>query len=158
MGQQANRSRPPRPRARRRERILVRLNFAAYPVQASLGALGRKWALLVLMNIALSKARRFNELLRSNPGMSKRILALRLNDLEHNGFLSRAVQGPGHVEWQLTQKGADVLPVLLTLIHFGSKWKPDGDPGASPRQEIDREFEIAYTGRTREGEGGSSIP
>ncbi len=117
----------------RNERIVVQLKFFAYPVQASLGALGRKWALLVLMRIALSEAQRFNELLRKTPGMSKRILAMRLNELERDGFICRAEQSRGYTRWQLTPKGADVLPVLLTLIHFGSKWRiPDATAAEAP--------------------------
>ncbi len=125
---------------RRRSRVLVRLNFSAYPVQASLGVLGRKWALLVLMNIALGRAKRFNELLRTAPGMSKRILAIRLRELESNGFISRSMERPSAPEWQIAPKGADVLPVLLTLIHFGSKWR---DPNATDTGGIERTFEIS---------------
>jgi DNA-binding HxlR family transcriptional regulator len=156
MGKQANQSRPPRtagsPRA---ERIVVRLNFSAYPVQASLGVLGRKWALLVLMNIALAKAQRFNQMLRSTPGMNRRILAMRLNELERNGFISRAEQGPGYTKWQLTQKGADVLPVLLTLIHFGSKWNSSSGSSVGPSSALGREFVTVYSEKARRGAVGS---
>jgi DNA-binding HxlR family transcriptional regulator len=150
MGPQANQSRPPRPKgSQRAERIVVRLNFSAYPIQASLGVLGRKWALLVLMNIALSKAQRFNQMLRSTPGMSRRILAMRLNELERNGFISRAAQEPGYTKWQLTQKGADVLPVLLTLIHFGSKWNASTGTSADLPPALGREFEVVYADGAR---------
>jgi DNA-binding HxlR family transcriptional regulator len=127
-----------------RERIRVELNFSAYPVQASLGVLGRKWALLVLMKIALSQARRFNQLLRTTDGMSKRILAMRLNELEREGFIHRAEQTQSQTTWALTTKGADVLPVLLTLIHFGSKWRNRVSANGSD-DLIDRTFDITYT-------------
>ena len=125
-------------------RILVRLNFTAYPVQASLGALGRKWALLVLMNIALARAQRFNDLLRSVPGMSKRILALRLKELEADGFIFRAEKDRLHTRWQLTRRGADVLPVLLTLIHFGSKRRETAGTENSPSPAIPSSFKVTY--------------
>jgi DNA-binding HxlR family transcriptional regulator len=125
-------------------RILVKLNFTAYPVQASLGSLGRKWALLVLMNIALSRAQRYNELLRSTPGMSKRILAMRLKELEADGFIFRAEKDRSHTRWQLTQKGADVLPVLLTLIHFGSRRREMSGAAASSDNTIGSAFKITY--------------
>jgi DNA-binding HxlR family transcriptional regulator len=129
----------------RRQRILVQLNFSAYPVQASLGVLGRKWALLVLMKIALAQAKRFNQLLRTTRGMSKRILAMRLNELERDGFIHRAEQTRTQTTWALTQKGADVLPVLLTLIHFGSKWRsPTGAAGDST-DLMGRTFDVSYT-------------
>jgi DNA-binding HxlR family transcriptional regulator len=135
-------SRAPRPvRARRRGRILVRLDFTAYPIQSSLGVLGKKWALLLMMNIALGKARRFNEMLRSTPGMSKRILAMRLRELESNGFITRAEVTRKLTRWQITPKGADVLPVLLTLIHYGARWHP---ADASSGFEKGKLFEITY--------------
>jgi DNA-binding HxlR family transcriptional regulator len=127
---------------RGRGKILVQLNFSAYPVQSSLGVLGRKWALLVLMNIAFGRARRFNELRRSAPGMSKRILAIRLRELESNGFLTQIETQRGRPRWQITPKGADVLPVLLTLIHFGSKWHANGTPVGGG---VDRPIEIIFT-------------
>ena len=126
------------------ERILIKVNFSAYPVQATLGVLGRKWALRVLMTIALSRAQRFNELLRSSPGMSKRILAMRLNELERNGFIYRAAQTRAYTKWQLAQKGADVLPVLLTLIHFGSKWRVGSDSSSGQPSTLGPTFDVTY--------------
>jgi DNA-binding HxlR family transcriptional regulator len=135
----------------RHPHLVVLLNFPAYPIQASLGVLGRKWALLVLMNIALSRAQRFNEMLRSVPGMSKRILALRLNQLEREGYISRAEQRQGLTRWDLTQKGVDVLPVLLTLIHFGSKWQPRLGPGDPLPTTLGRAFDVTFVRRARQG-------
>jgi DNA-binding HxlR family transcriptional regulator len=125
-----------------RGRVLVKLNFTPYPLQSSLGVLGRKWGLLVFMNIAFGRAKRFNELRRLTPGMSKRILAIRLKELEASGFLTRSEMGRGHANWLITPKGADVLPVLLTLIHFGSKWREGGSPLNS---DDGRTFEISFT-------------
>lgn len=128
--------------ARGRTRIRVRLNFLAYPLQSSLGVLGRKWALLILMNISLGRAQRFNELLRKSPGMSKRILAMRLRELEETGFIARAEQRRGYIRWQLTAKGTDVLPVLLTLIHFASKWRSPGGSSEGPAPAWGKDFEV----------------
>jgi DNA-binding HxlR family transcriptional regulator len=129
----------------RRGRVLISLNFDAYPVQSSLGVLGRKWAFLILMNIALGRARRFSEMRRTSPGMSKRILAIRLAELEKEGFISKEARPSGHADWSLAQKGLDVLPVLLTLIHFGSKWRPTaGAPGAAI-EALSPTFRVVYT-------------
>ena len=144
-------SRAPRSaRVRRRGRILVRLDFNAYPIQSSLGVLGKKWALLVLMNIALGKAQRYNEMLRSTPGMSKRILAMRLRELEKSGFITRAETDRNYTRWQITPKGADVLPVLLTLIHFGARWHPSESSFGFEKGKV---FQVTYSrprGETRD--------
>ncbi|MDG6998857.1 MAG: hypothetical protein JRN15_07060 [Nitrososphaerota archaeon] len=42
----------------------LKVEFESCPVQASLGTLGRKWALLILRNIALFDKHRFNEMLK----------------------------------------------------------------------------------------------
>ncbi len=130
------------PAAPDQTRIRVRLNFLAYPLQSSLGVLGRKWALLILMNIALGQAQRFNDLLRKTPGMSKRILAMRLRELEQGGFIARAEHRRGYIRWQLTSKGTDVLPVLLTLIHFASKWRGSGGLSGGSNFAWGKDFEV----------------
>jgi DNA-binding HxlR family transcriptional regulator len=130
--------------ARHPKRLLVQLNFSAYPVQASLGVLGRKWALLVLLNIAIGRAQRFNEMLRSAPGMSKRILAMRLRELEQNGFIVKAERARGYTRWSLAAKGADVLPVLLTLVHFESKWRSHDGSSGDGSTEMTRTFNVTY--------------
>ncbi len=128
----------------RRQRVVVKVNFPAYPLRASLGPLGRKWALLVLMNIALARAQRFNELLRSAPGLNRRTLALRLAELERSGFIARAERSLKFTRWEVTPKGADVLPVLLTLIQFGSKW-PDRSGSPEGRgSPLGVSFDVSY--------------
>ncbi len=129
---------------RRRGRIRVQLNFLAYPIQSSLGVLGRKWALLVLMNIALGRAQRFNELRRQKPAMSKRVLAMRLREMERGGFIARAEQRRGYTRWQLTSKGTDLLPVLLTLVHFESKWRTAGDSSHESSPAWGKDFEVIF--------------
>jgi DNA-binding HxlR family transcriptional regulator len=105
------------------------------------------------MNIALGKARRFNEMLRSTTGMSKRILAMRLRELEANGFITRSETAREYTKWQITPKGADVLPVLLTLIHYGARWHPGDAPVGFEKGKV---FEITYTNPSGEEHGGSA--
>ena len=113
----------PRPHALKP--IKVKVEFTGCPVEASLGALGRKWAFLVLRNIALYRANRFNAMIRATPGLTKRILSMRLRELEAEGFIMRRERTGRYARWALTEKGLDVLPVLLTLVQLGSRWYPD---------------------------------
>ena len=76
--------------------------------------------------------------------MSKRILAMRLHELERSGFIARTEQRRGYVRWQLTAKGADVLPVLLTLIHFGSRWPVSNRPAGALISERGSAFDVVY--------------
>lgn len=100
----------------------LKVEFAGCPVKASLDVLGHKWALLVLRNIGLYRAQRFNDMLRITPGLTKRVLAMRLRELEREGFIQPVERGPRYTKWGLTEKGEDALPILMTLVRFGSKW------------------------------------
>ena len=116
--------------------------------EASLDVLGRKWALLVLRNIELYRAQRFNEMLRITPGLTKRVLAMRLKELEHGGFIRATERGRNYTRWGLTEKGKDALPILMTLVHFGSKWYADAVfPDRRPRTLGDV-FERSYIRKT----------
>jgi DNA-binding HxlR family transcriptional regulator len=103
----------------------LKVDFAGCPVRASLDVLGRKWALLVLRNIELYGAERFNEMLRVTPGLTKRVLAMRLKELDQGGFIRTVERGRSFRRWGLTEKGRDALPILMALVHFGSKWHAD---------------------------------
>jgi DNA-binding HxlR family transcriptional regulator len=117
----------------------MKVEFLSCPVQASLKTLGREWSFLVLTAIALFRANRFNEMLRAMPGLSKRLLTMRLTELERAGFIVRAESRRGYVRWELTAKGADVVPILLTMVQFGAKWYADevfSDQLARPLNQI----------------------
>jgi DNA-binding HxlR family transcriptional regulator len=126
----------------------MKVEFLSCPVQASLKVLGREWAFLVLTSIALFRANRFNEMIRAMPGLSKRLLTMRLWELERAGFVVRAESRRGYVRWELTAKGADVVPILLTMVQFGAKWYADevfANRTARPLTDI---FDEGYIRRT----------
>lgn len=104
---------------------LKKVEFVSCPVQESLGTLGRKWAFLILRNIGFFDKHRFNEMLRVTPGLTKRVLAMRLRELERDGFIEVIENGKNYSRWELTEKGQDTLPILMSLARFGSKWYAD---------------------------------
>ncbi len=107
--------------------LLPGVKFTNCPVQASLGVLGRKWTLLILRNVAFLKTKRFNKMLQATPGLTARVLSMRLNELERTGFIKRinGSSSANEIHWMLTEKGKDVLPILLRIVQFGSKWHAD---------------------------------
>jgi DNA-binding HxlR family transcriptional regulator len=126
----------------------MKVEFLSCPVQTSLKVLGREWAFLVLTSVAMFRANRFNDMLRAMPGLSKRLLTMRLSELERAGFIVRAESRRGYVRWELTAKGADVVPILLTMVQFGAKWYADelfADRSARPLSDI---FDEEYIRRT----------
>ena len=107
--------------------ILLRVKFAKCPIKATLGVLGKKWTMLLLRDIGFRKIDRFNRLLESIPGITPRVLSMRLKELEQSEFIKRVEtqESPIVVRWALTEKGTDALPILLRLVAFGSKWYSD---------------------------------
>lgn len=98
--------------------------FAFCPIRASLGVLGRKWALLVLRDISFFGRIRFTGILRNNPGLGPRILSLRLRELEAEGYIRGFAIGEDRREvvYRLTRKGLDAMPILTSFIQFGIRY------------------------------------
>ncbi|MDE1854072.1 MAG: helix-turn-helix transcriptional regulator [Thaumarchaeota archaeon] len=103
----------------------LKVSFESCPVLESMGVLGRKWALIVIRNIAFYHKQRFNDMIRFTPGLSRRTLALRLKELQKEGLIEVVERRRNSLKWGLTPKGRDVLPVLMTLAQFGVKWHAD---------------------------------
>jgi DNA-binding HxlR family transcriptional regulator len=99
------------------------VSFKKCPVRLCAGILGKKWTMLILRDIGMRKIQRFNRLMESIPGITPRILSQRLKELEQQGFIECVERnGVKLVRWDLTEKGKDTLPILMSFIAFGSKW------------------------------------
>ena len=109
------------------EWLLPNVEFAQCPIRTSLGVLGKKWAMLLLRDIGILGVDRFNRLLDSLPGLTPRVLSMRLKELEKEGYIQCVEKGksPMIVRWGVTEKGRDIIPILLQFTAFGSKWHAD---------------------------------
>ncbi len=103
-------------------------------VAASADIIGAKWTALLIYDLAAG-TRRFRELEHSCAGISSRTLAERLRALQRAGILRRHSypESPPRVEYELTDKGRDLLPILEAMTDFGLSWLVPGDPVASAR-------------------------
>ncbi len=92
------------------------------PVEAALNRIGGKWKGLIVLRL-LVRTRRFNELLRSLPGCTQRMLTNQLRELEADGIVHRKVYAevPPRVEYSLTEMGRELLPVVRTMCEWGQK-------------------------------------
>jgi DNA-binding HxlR family transcriptional regulator len=93
------------------------------PIAEAAKLLGDKWTLILLRDLARG-ACRFKALVESGEGISPSILTGRLRELEEKGVISRTSYNeiPPRVEYSLTEKGRDVLPVIEALRVYGSRW------------------------------------
>src|SRR6478735_7201801 len=80
------------------------------PVRDVLDRIGDKWSTLVLVTLA-DGPRRFSEVQRAIPDISKRMLTLTFRDLERDGLIARTVfpPKPPSVEYRLTPLGSALL-------------------------------------------------
>jgi DNA-binding HxlR family transcriptional regulator len=92
-------------------------------VAASADIIGAKWTALLIYDLATG-TRRFRELEQSCSGISSRTLAERLRALERGGIVRRRSypESPPRVEYELTEKGQDLLPIIDAMTTFGRSW------------------------------------
>ena len=103
------------------------------PVAKAVEVLGERWTLLVLREL-LQGSRRFNELQRGLAKMSPSLLTKRLKELEAAGLILRLpVSGQKSFEYELTQAGRELNPVIMELARWGLKWTRD----SLERDELD---------------------
>ncbi len=105
------------------------------PMAAALGVVRTRSAFLVLRE-AFYGATRFEEF-AERTGLSQPVTAARLRELTEEEILEREpYQEPGQRTrraYRLTEKGADLLPVLVALMQWGDRWEIAGGAGVELR-------------------------
>src|SRR5216683_8161494 len=98
-----------------------RLKFC--PVARTLDIIGERWTILILRDLLLGGACKFQDFERSLAGISPNTLSARLKRLEEHGIVERRFyeQHPPRAEYVLTDKGRQLGPVLRTLLDWGRK-------------------------------------
>jgi len=84
--------------------------------------LGGRWTLLIVRELLMG-SRRFNDIRRGIPRISKTVLSERLQDLVHFGVATRrdGAYGP---EYDLTDSGRELFDLVVTLGTWGQRWLP----------------------------------
>ena len=92
-------------------------------VAACAEIVGAKWTAILVHDLS-EGPRRFSELERSCSGISPRTLSERLRALEHEGIVLRRsyAESPPRVEYELTEKGEALLPIIDAMREFGHDW------------------------------------
>jgi DNA-binding HxlR family transcriptional regulator len=113
------------------------------PDARALDLVGDKWTLLIVRDLAAGP-RRFVELQRVLPGISTEQLRSRLNRMVADGMLTRKRfrEVPPRVEYDLTERARDLMPVLGELARWGYEWAWTA-PRSSERVDIAAIFRLA---------------
>jgi len=107
------------------------------PIAFGVDLFGDRWTLLVLRDLLVFRKRHYGEFLASDEGIATNVLADRLQRLEAVGVVERRKdpRQRNRVIYRPTQKGKDLVPVLLEIV----RWSGKHDPGtAAPAEFLER--------------------
>lgn len=96
------------------------------PVSVTQNILMGKWKLAILWIVG-QKTRRFNELQRLLPNVSRGVLTQQLRELERDNLVHREVyrEVPPKVEYSLTEQGKSFIPVMTKIMEWGIDYIKD---------------------------------
>ena len=103
------------------------------PINAALEVLGDRWSLLIVRDMLFGGARTYRDFLRSDEKIATNILANRLGRLQVAGIITSEPHpddGRSSI-YRLTSKGADLVPVLMELSAWGTRYE-----GGQPPQGV----------------------
>ncbi|MEZ0537899.1 winged helix-turn-helix transcriptional regulator [Caldicellulosiruptoraceae bacterium PP1] len=104
--------------------MLKKEELPACPVATTVELIGNKWKLLILRNL-LIRPYRFNELRKSIPGISQKVLTDNLRSMEEDGIIIRTVYAevPPRVEYALSELGNTLRPIIAAMEQWGIGYK-----------------------------------
>ncbi len=112
------------------------LGDSTCPVARSLDSIGDWWTLLIVRD-AMRGVRRFSDFQRSL-GLARNVLSARLKKMLADGVMTMApaADGTSYQEYQLTEKGEALLPVLVAMRQWGERFL--FAPGEPHSELVDR--------------------
>lgn len=98
-------------------------------IASAMQIIGNKWTALLLKELAAGP-KRFGELQKAIDGLNPRTLSQRLDELEHCAIITKKSfsEVPPRVEYTLTPKGLDLIPVLRQMASWGDKYYQTPEP------------------------------
>jgi DNA-binding HxlR family transcriptional regulator len=116
-------------------------------IARSLAVVGDRWTLLILRD-AFLRVRRFDDFEKSLK-IARRVLSERLALLVDEGILAKVPyqERPTRYEYRLTEKGLELFPVILSLVHWGDRHysAKDGPPLLHRHQACGHDFRSVLT-------------
>src|ERR1700733_5150061 len=112
------------------------MNHTNCPVKLTASIIGGKWKPSLLFHLE-GRTRRFCELQRLIPGLTKKMLTQHLRELEHDGIVHRKVYAevPPRVEYSLTRHGESLKPILKLMSAWGNRHRARyGLPATHPQK------------------------
>ncbi len=93
-------------------------------IELTLEILGGKWKALIIWNLHLHNIIRYNAFQKLISNITQKMLTQQLKELEKYGIIFRTVYPtvPPTVEYQLTELGKELLPIMKAMNEWGIKY------------------------------------
>ena len=99
---------------------------------------GRRWSGAIVRAVLAGRSR-FGQIRQTIPDLSDSMLSARLQELEREGIVTRAVdsQRPPQVTYALTEKGRELEPIIVALTEWAERWVDPAEVGLDPHPHLD---------------------
>ncbi len=97
-------------------------DLPSLPAERALRVISGRWKPIILYHL-MAEPRRLSELTRLMPAISQKVLIQQLREMEAHGVVRRTVfaQVPPRVDYEATELGTSLQPVLLALCEWGRR-------------------------------------
>jgi DNA-binding HxlR family transcriptional regulator len=97
------------------------------PISFALDVFGDKWSLLIVRDLVFTGKHTYSDFLKSDERIATNILASRLRTLESAGIIKRSPNKDDarKESYELTEKGLDLIPILMEFILWSAKYDPE---------------------------------
>lgn len=105
--------------------MLTKEELPNCPVATTVQLIGNKWKLLIIRNLRMEDKQRFNQLLKTIPGISQKVLTENLRAMEADGLVTRTVypEVPPRVEYALSELGNSMRPIMDAMEVWGRAYQ-----------------------------------
>ncbi|MCP3685900.1 MAG: helix-turn-helix transcriptional regulator [bacterium] len=92
--------------------------------------IGKKWTLLILLELykGRSKLKRYSRLKKALPGITPKMLSLRLREMEKKKLITKRVDSkkfPVKCEYALTPRGREFIKIIKNIKQWALTWNID---------------------------------
>jgi DNA-binding HxlR family transcriptional regulator len=111
------------------------------PIDYGLDIFGDRWTLLVVRDLLFGGKRHFKDLMKSPERIASNILTARLKKLEERGLIERSADSDNRkqVIYTLTEKGRDLVPVLVEIVRWSGRHDPNSPVPKSLVERLTRD-------------------
>ena len=115
-------------------------------IASALDLIGDKWSLLIVRDMLMHQKKTFKEFANSDERVATNLLSSRLKLLETLDIVSKRKLSGNKKEniYLLTEKGIDLAPLIMELVHWSDKYIRDYNPKMNlyRAQEINKALAI----------------